>query len=290
MTIRTFEGQSDVQPGWRCLELGEGVARSPGGRTPRVGPSGRVVAVDLDTRLLEDLEGGQPRGAPAGHRRRPAPGAAGSTSPSAPGSCSSTSPTASRCSKRWWRRLRPGGTLVVDDGDTFPHHRPEPRSLRRAVEGKVLAAFEAAGIGHDVRAGSSPFSSTGSASKRSSRSAPMPVYRGGSVVRRPSPRSASPRSGRSILAAGATEAQLERVGPPHGGPDAVVPPLRYLLRPRPGPRALTYRPRAFRVHVRAPSRREIAHRERKRRVTAGQTERLSSAARKSKAAGVQRFQ
>lgn len=53
-TIRTFD-TIGVGPGWRCLEVGAGggsVARWLGGR---VGPTGHVVAVDLDPRFLDDL-------------------------------------------------------------------------------------------------------------------------------------------------------------------------------------------------------------------------------------------
>ncbi|SER16947.1 Methyltransferase domain-containing protein [Mycobacterium sp. 88mf] len=53
-TIRTFDTIA-VGPGWRCLEVGAGggsVARWLGSR---VGPTGHVVAVDLDPRFLDDL-------------------------------------------------------------------------------------------------------------------------------------------------------------------------------------------------------------------------------------------
>src|SRR3954451_23201014 len=47
-----------IAPGWHCLELGAGsgsVARWMG---ERVGPAGRVLAVDLDTRWLAGLARG----------------------------------------------------------------------------------------------------------------------------------------------------------------------------------------------------------------------------------------
>lgn len=55
-TIRTFD-TIGVGPGWRCLEVGAGegsIARWLGGR---VGPTGHVVAADLDPRFLDDLPG-----------------------------------------------------------------------------------------------------------------------------------------------------------------------------------------------------------------------------------------
>ncbi|MEV0672824.1 methyltransferase domain-containing protein [Mycobacterium sp. NPDC050441] len=53
-TIRAFDTVG-VGPGWHCLEVGAGegsIARWLGGR---VGPTGRVVAADLDPRFLDDL-------------------------------------------------------------------------------------------------------------------------------------------------------------------------------------------------------------------------------------------
>ncbi|WP_454792466.1 class I SAM-dependent methyltransferase [Mycolicibacterium lutetiense] len=53
-TTRTFD-TIGVGPGWRCLEVGAGggsVARWLGSR---VGPTGHVVAVDLDPKFLDDL-------------------------------------------------------------------------------------------------------------------------------------------------------------------------------------------------------------------------------------------
>jgi SAM-dependent methyltransferase len=54
-TLRCL-GALEVGPGWSCLEVAGGggsIARELCGR---VGPTGRVVAVDLDTRFLEEIE------------------------------------------------------------------------------------------------------------------------------------------------------------------------------------------------------------------------------------------
>jgi SAM-dependent methyltransferase len=44
-----------VEPGWRCLEVGAGAGSVAGMLCERVGPAGRVAAVDLNTRFLEEL-------------------------------------------------------------------------------------------------------------------------------------------------------------------------------------------------------------------------------------------
>jgi SAM-dependent methyltransferase len=44
-----------VEPGWRCLELGAGTGSVAGWLAGAVGPGGRVVATDLDTRFLRGL-------------------------------------------------------------------------------------------------------------------------------------------------------------------------------------------------------------------------------------------
>ena len=45
-----------VEPGWRCLELGGGGGSVTRMLCDRVGPAGRVAAVDLDTRFLEEID------------------------------------------------------------------------------------------------------------------------------------------------------------------------------------------------------------------------------------------
>lgn len=55
-TIERLE-RVDVGPGWEALEVGAGRGSIAGWLAHRVGPSGRVVASDLDTGLLEELDG-----------------------------------------------------------------------------------------------------------------------------------------------------------------------------------------------------------------------------------------
>jgi SAM-dependent methyltransferase len=45
-----------VAPGWRCLEVGGGLGSVAAWLCRRVGPSGRVVATDLEPRFLDELE------------------------------------------------------------------------------------------------------------------------------------------------------------------------------------------------------------------------------------------
>jgi 2-polyprenyl-3-methyl-5-hydroxy-6-metoxy-1,4-benzoquinol methylase len=45
-----------VEPGWRCLEVGAGGGSITRWLCRAVGPTGRVAAVDLDTRFVEELE------------------------------------------------------------------------------------------------------------------------------------------------------------------------------------------------------------------------------------------
>jgi SAM-dependent methyltransferase len=48
--------RSLVQPGWRCLEVGAGRGSMAVWLAEQVGPSGHVVAADIDTRYLERLD------------------------------------------------------------------------------------------------------------------------------------------------------------------------------------------------------------------------------------------
>ena len=55
----TFERMAalGVGPGWRCLEVGAGGGSVARWLADRTGPTGRVVATDLDPRFLSDLDG-----------------------------------------------------------------------------------------------------------------------------------------------------------------------------------------------------------------------------------------
>ncbi len=51
LTLRHLE-MVGVGPGWRCLEVGAGAGSITRALAERVGPQGRVAAVDLDPRFL----------------------------------------------------------------------------------------------------------------------------------------------------------------------------------------------------------------------------------------------
>ena len=53
-TVRAFEA-CGVAPGWQCLEVGAGTGAVAEWLADRVGPDGRVVATDIDTRWLDAL-------------------------------------------------------------------------------------------------------------------------------------------------------------------------------------------------------------------------------------------
>jgi SAM-dependent methyltransferase len=55
MTARSLDCIG-VEPGWRCLELGGGGGSVTRMLCDRVGPEGRVAAVDLDTRFLGEID------------------------------------------------------------------------------------------------------------------------------------------------------------------------------------------------------------------------------------------
>lgn len=54
-TMRRLDGLG-VQSGWRCLEVGAGAGSVAQWLCSRVGSTGRVLAVDLDTRFLDQLD------------------------------------------------------------------------------------------------------------------------------------------------------------------------------------------------------------------------------------------
>lgn len=54
-TVRHLD-QIGVEPGWRCLEVGAGAGSITRRMAELVGPSGHVLATDLDLKFLEDLD------------------------------------------------------------------------------------------------------------------------------------------------------------------------------------------------------------------------------------------
>ena len=54
MTIGQLQA-ARIQPGWRCLEVGAGIGATTTWLAERVAPTGRVLAIDIETHWLESL-------------------------------------------------------------------------------------------------------------------------------------------------------------------------------------------------------------------------------------------
>ncbi|MGO9048731.1 MAG: class I SAM-dependent methyltransferase [Xanthobacteraceae bacterium] len=135
--------------GWNCLDIGCG----PGGITdllgPRVGPTGRVIGLDMDEEFLE-------------HARRKAPSnvefqlgdAYGSNLPAGTFDLvhmrfvASTAGNPERLLKEAIRLVRPGGLVALQepDGSTLNCYPPHPAWDR--LKSALMAAFK--GVGADL--------------------------------------------------------------------------------------------------------------------------------------------
>jgi len=206
-TIRCLEGVG-VKPGWRCLEVGPGAGSIARWLCAQAGPSGRVVAVDLDTRFVEELAAEEANlevlqrdvvadGIPGGgydliHARM----------------VLIHIPTRQQLLEALVASLRPGGWLVIEDGDTF--------AVSTLADGpyaefwRTLAvAFESAGM-HPTWARDLPGLFDRLGLEEVDASCDVGLYRGGSPfteVLTVSLEQVRPL----VLAAGATEAQLEEI-------------------------------------------------------------------------------
>jgi len=141
LTTRSLDAIG-IDPGWRCLELGAGAGSVAQILCRRVGTDGRVVAVDLDTRFLEEMpeanldverrdvvgDGLPGGGYDLAHARLLLMHLA--TREKFVGEMAAT--------------LRPGGWLLVEDMDTFAFHTDLTDGVFHDVMRKVEAAFVAA--------------------------------------------------------------------------------------------------------------------------------------------------
>ena len=123
-----------VGPGWRCLELGGGGGSVTRSLCARVGPSGRVTAVDLDTRFLDEIAEDNldvdrrdllADGIPGGgydliHARL----------------LLMHLPTREKFLEEMAAALRPGGWMLVEEMDIFPI-----TALAEGVYAETLSAF-----------------------------------------------------------------------------------------------------------------------------------------------------
>lgn len=149
--------QVDLGVGARCLDAGCGSGETMRQLAQRVGPSGQVVGVDLDSSLgaqaLEMLHG-------AGHHQctfEPGDLAAGEPIPGAPFDLvyarllllHVSDPVA--VLQRLWDAVAPGGHLVVHDYDISAASVLPPLDFMQEWKRVVLGAFT--GAGHDVHTG-----------------------------------------------------------------------------------------------------------------------------------------
>jgi SAM-dependent methyltransferase len=107
-----------VEAGWRCLELGAGAGSVARMLSERVGPAGRVAAVDMDTRFLEEIGADNV----VVHRQN-------LLTDALPGDAYDLVharmllmhlPTREKFVEEMAAVLRPGGWLLVEDMDVFP--------------------------------------------------------------------------------------------------------------------------------------------------------------------------
>ena len=142
MTTRSVDAIG-VEKGWRCLELGGGAGSITRMLCERVGPTGRVTAVDLDTRFLDELgednldvqrrdllvDGLPGDGYDLIHARM----------------LLMWLPTREKFIEEMVAALRPGGWLLVEDMDVFPLTALAENAFGHVWE-KVVGAFEAASV------------------------------------------------------------------------------------------------------------------------------------------------
>jgi len=130
-----------IEPGWRCLELGAGGGSVTQMLCHRVGPGGRVTAVDLDTRFVEEL----PEENLAVEQRN-------ILTDGFPGDAYDLIharallmhlPTRDKFVAEIAGAVRPGGWLLLEEFDTFPLLSLSEGVYAEVME-KAVAAFEAA--------------------------------------------------------------------------------------------------------------------------------------------------
>ncbi|WP_329572694.1 class I SAM-dependent methyltransferase [Kitasatospora sp. NBC_01266] len=148
--------------GWHCWEVGAGGPALPLALAERVGPSGRVLATDLDTSWLDGLDGLD------GPDSRQAPGAQGERAESAPIEVRRHDvvrdappagpfdlvhvrlvlvhlPERAEVLRRLAAAVRPGGWLVVEDADPAlqPLACPDERGPAEQLANRIRRGFRA---------------------------------------------------------------------------------------------------------------------------------------------------
>ncbi len=144
-TIRRLQSLG-VKPGWRCLEAGAGAGSIARWLCSQVGPTGRVLAVDLDTRHLDQLDEPNLEVAQLDLRTETLPRNAFDLVHTR--ALLAHLPQREQILDALVAALRPGGVLLVEDVDHFPVHAAES-PLHTEVFGAYLDGAVRAGAAKD---------------------------------------------------------------------------------------------------------------------------------------------
>jgi SAM-dependent methyltransferase len=138
-TIRALD-DIGIKPGWRCLELGAGAGSIAQLMCHRAGPTGSVVAVDLDTRFLDELPEDNLEVVRRDVLAEGIPGDAYDLVHAR--ALLMHLPTREKFVGEMAATLRPGGWLVIEDLDTYPFTAAE--GVYGDVMSKATEAFHMA--------------------------------------------------------------------------------------------------------------------------------------------------
>jgi SAM-dependent methyltransferase len=131
-----------VEPGWRCLEVGGGGGSVARMLCQRVGPAGRVEAVDLDTRFLEEI---RHENLDVYRQDVVAEGLPGTAYDLIHARLLLVHlPTREKLLEEMVAALRPGGWLLIEEMDVYPLLATADGLYRRAWDAAILA-FDTAG-------------------------------------------------------------------------------------------------------------------------------------------------
>lgn len=143
ITIRHLEALG-VGPGWRCLEVGGGAGSVTRWLCQRVGLSGHVVALDLDTRFLDEIREPNLKVQRVDIAEGPVPGDGYDLVHTR--AVLIHVPARELVIKSLLAALRPGGWLLVEEADDFPVSALTSGVYPEAWQWFVKAANEA-GVG-----------------------------------------------------------------------------------------------------------------------------------------------
>jgi SAM-dependent methyltransferase len=203
LTTRSLDAIG-VEPGWRCLEAGGGGGSVTGMLCDRVGPTGRITALDIDTRFLEELD-----------RENLEVECRDIVAKGLPGDGYDLIharyllmhlPTREEVIEQFVAALRPGGWLLVEDGDIFPVTGMGEGTYADTWR-TMVPAFRAAGADPEIgRRIPGLFDRAGLQDVEVITE--LPMFRGGSTYAQVFTNSV-PQIRPAILASGGTDAQID---------------------------------------------------------------------------------